>query len=220
MFRTLTLGASALAILATPLAASAQDNRDGTYVGSDGQVHQRGDRDGRDNRDNRDRDGRGYNGEIRDDRRDVRDERRDLRDARDNGDRRDIRDERGDLRQAQGDLNRDRQDRRDWRRYRNYDYNRPAPGQNAYYADQYYRDGRYYQPRRLGANDRIYRGQDNRYYCRRQDGTTGLIVGGLTGGVLGNVIAPGGSKGLGTVLGGLGGALLGRSVDRNNVTCR
>lgn len=110
--------------------------------------------------------------------------------------------------------------RRDWREYRRYDYNRLPPGTRGYYADQYYRDGRYYQPRRLSRNDRLYRGNDGRYYCRRSDGTTGLIVGGAAGGVLGHVIAPGGSKTLGTVLGALGGGLIGNSVDRNNITCR
>jgi hypothetical protein len=43
----------------------------------------------------------------------------------------------------------------------------PAHGKRAkehrYYADRYYRDGRYYQPRRLSYNDRIYRGADDRY---------------------------------------------------------
>ncbi|HPU16175.1 MAG TPA: hypothetical protein PK808_08815, partial [Polymorphobacter sp.] len=54
-----------------------------------------------------------------------------------------------------------------WKNYRYYSYNRPAPGQTRYYANQYYRDGRYYQPRYVAVNERIYRGQDNRYYCRR-----------------------------------------------------
>lgn len=103
--------------------------------------------------------------------------------------------------------------------FRRYDYNRPDPRYGNYQADRYYRQGNYGN-RRLGNNDRIYRGRDNRYYCRRDDGTTGLIIGGLGGGVLGNIIAPGGSKTLGTILGGGAGALLGRSVDRNNVTCR
>lgn len=89
-----------------------------------------------------------------------------------------------------------------------------------YYADNYYRDGPNYTERRLARNDRIYRGRDGRYYCRRNDGTTGLIVGGAAGGLLGNIIAPGGSKTLGTILGGLGGAAIGTSVDRNQVTCR
>ena len=113
-----------------------------------------------------------------------------------------------------------REDLRDWRQYRNYDYNRLPRGRNAYYADQYYRDGRYYQPRKLGRNDRIYRGQNGRYYCRRNDGTTGLIIGGIGGGVLGNVIAGGGSRLLGTLIGAGGGALLGQQVDRGNVVCR
>lgn len=82
------------------------------------------------------------------------------------------------------------------------------------------RDGRYYQTRSLGRNDRVYRGRDNRYYCRRNDGTTGLIVGGLAGGALGNVIAGGGSRLLGTLIGAGGGALLGQSVDRGQVRCR
>src|SRR5690349_5040055 len=49
--------------------------------------------------------------------------------------------------------------REDWRNYRRYDWNRPAAG-GYYYADQYYRDGRYYPIRRLSRNDRIYRGRD------------------------------------------------------------
>lgn len=131
--------------------------------------------------------------------------------------RREVREERRELRQARREY---KQAKRDYRQYRRYDYNRFEPGYRGYYADRYYRDGNYYQPRRLSYNDRVYRGQDGRYYCRRSDGTTGLIVGGLAGGVLGNVIAPGGSKTLGTVIGAVAGGALGRSVDRNNVTCR
>ena len=72
----------------------------------------------------------------------------------------------------------------------------------------------------MNRDDRIYRGRDNRYYCRRSDGTTGLIIGAVGGGVLGNIIAPGGSKTLGAPLGGGVGAVLGSSIDRGNVTCR
>ena len=107
----------------------------------------------------------------------------------------------------------------DQRGYAAYDYNRPDPRYGSYRPERYYRqDG--YAPRTLGPADRIYRGGDGRYYCRRNDGTTGLVIGGLGGGVLGNLIAPGGSKTLGTVLGGVGGALLGRGIDRNGTTCR
>lgn len=107
-----------------------------------------------------------------------------------------------------------------WHNYRNYSYNHPAPGQTHYYANQYYRDGSYYQPRAVGYNERIYRGQDNRYYCRRSDGTTGLIIGGLSGGSLGAALAPGGSQTLGALVGGTLGALIGSSIDKNSVTCR
>ena len=73
--------------------------------------------------------------------------------------------------------------------------------------------------RRLNDNDRVYRGQNGQYYCRRSDGTTGLIVGAIAGGVLGNIIAPGDSKTLGTVLGAIGGAVAGRAID-SGVRCR
>lgn len=124
-----------------------------------------------------------------------------------------------DRREARRDYYRDAH-RDGWREYRRYDYNRHDPSYGGYYADRYYRDGSYYRPRSLAYNDRIYRGQDGRYYCRRPDGTTGLIVGGLAGGVLGNVLAPGDSKTLGTVIGAVGGGLLGRALDRDRVTCR
>lgn len=111
-----------------------------------------------------------------------------------------------------------RQTNRNWQQYRNYDYNRYAPGQTTYNADEYYRSGS--QVRRLGANDRIYRGQSGQYYCRRPDGTTGLIIGGIAGAVLGSAIAPGNSNTIGALLGGAGGALAGRAIERNNVRCR
>lgn len=157
-------------------------------------------------------------------------ERWDYRQAQRYGDRRDVQDERRDVKRAEREYRQDardfnrfqqqrRQDARYWDQGRNYGYNRPDPRFNGYYADNYYRGGNY-QPQRLNVNDRIYRGNDNRYYCRRSDGTTGLLVGAIGGGVLGNVIAPGGSKTLGSIIGGSLGAVLGKSVDRNNVTCR
>jgi hypothetical protein len=42
----------------------------------------------------------------------------------------------------------------------------------------YDRQGRYVQPRAVRANDRVWRGNDGRYYCKRDNGTTGLIIGG------------------------------------------
>lgn len=74
-----------------------------------------------------------------------------------------------------------------------------------------------YRERRLGRNDRIYRGRDGRYYCRRNDGTTGLVIGAIAGGLLGNAL---GGDTLGTLLGAGGGALVGQQIDRGNYRCR
>jgi hypothetical protein len=184
--------------------------------------------------DHNDRDGRydrqyASRGEVERSRARVEDERRDYYQAQRYGDRRDVKEERRELERAQREYRKDakdfnryrsqRQDARYWNQGQYYNYNRPDPRYNGYYADNYYRGGNY-QAQRLNVNDRIYRGQDNRYYCRRSDGTTGLLVGAIGGGVLGNVIAPGGSKTLGSIIGGSLGAVLGQSVDRNNVTCR
>ena len=90
-----------------------------------------------------------------------------------------------------------------------------------YDASRYYRSGNY-QERALSADDRVYAGNDGRYYCKRSDGTTGLIVGAAGGGVLGNVIDGGHSRTVGTLLGAAIGGLAGRAVDQNNsqVRCR
>jgi len=109
--------------------------------------------------------------------------------------------------------------RQDWRNYNRYDWNRPGPG-GYYYADQYYRDGRYYRERRLTRYDRIYRGRDGRYYCRRGDGTTGLIIGAGVGALIGNSLDGGRSSLLGTLIGAGAGAAIGREVDRGLVRCR
>jgi glycine zipper 2TM protein len=120
------------------------------------------------------------------------------------------------------DRHEDRRDRREDRWDRRED-RRDRYGARADYWDaaRYYRrDDRRYRPRRLGRYDRIYRGSDNRYYCRRDDGTTGLIIGGISGGVLGHIIAPGGSKTLGAIIGAGAGALIGRAIDDGDVVCR
>ena len=109
--------------------------------------------------------------------------------------------------------------RQDWRNYRRYDWNKPAAS-GYYYADQYYRDGRYYRERRLSRYDRVYRGNDGRYYCRRSDGTTGLIIGAGVGALIGNSLDNGRSSILGTLIGGAAGAAIGREVDRGQVRCR
>lgn len=106
--------------------------------------------------------------------------------------------------------------RRNWHRY-NYDHF--ERGEHHYYPERYYRSHGY-RPIRVTRHTRIYRGYNGRYYCRRSDGTTGLIVGAALGGVLGNAVSDGRSSLLATVLGAGAGGLLGRSIDRGNVTCR
>lgn len=84
----------------------------------------------------------------------------------------------------------------------------------------YYSDGRYREPRRLTRNDRVWRGNDGRYYCKRGNGTTGLIIGAAGGALLGREIDGGRDRTLGTVLGAAGGGLLGREIDRGGARCR
>ena len=87
-------------------------------------------------------------------------------------------------------------------------------------SDRYDRSGRYRNPRRLSRNDRVWRGRDGRYHCRRDNGTTGLVIGAAVGGLAGHEIAGRGDKTLGAVIGAVGGGLLGRSIDRGDLKCR
>lgn len=93
----------------------------------------------------------------------------------------------------------DDDDDRDWRRGRGYD------------------DRRYY---RSGNGIRYWRGDDGRYYCKRSNGTTGLIVGAAGGALLGRAIDTRGERATGTILGAAAGALIGREIDRGRVRCR
>ncbi|PLK26564.1 glycine zipper 2TM domain-containing protein [Novosphingobium sp. TH158] len=101
--------------------------------------------------------------------------------------------------------------RRGWNndgRYGNYGY-----GNDGYYGRGYG------EP--VYRNTRVWRGDDGRYYCRRNNGTTGLLIGGVVGGVLGNEIAGRrGDRTLGAILGAGAGALLGREIDRSGSRCR
>ncbi len=82
-----------------------------------------------------------------------------------------------------------------------------------------------YQPRdgygeQANYNTRVWQGDDGRQYCRRSDGTTGLLIGGAAGALLGRELAGNGDRTLGTILGAAGGALLGREVEKRVVRCR
>lgn len=105
----------------------------------------------------------------------------------------------------------------------------PAHGRRAHEAEgrHYERNarlydsrGRYYQPRRITRNDYVWRGNNGQYYCKRSNGTTGLIIGAGVGALLGRTIDNSGDRALGTILGAAGGGLLGRSIDRGDLRCR
>lgn len=82
-----------------------------------------------------------------------------------------------------------------------------------------YRDGRQ-DAQRINADTRIWRGDDGRYRCKRDDGTTGLLIGAAAGAVIGSEVAGRNDRTLGAILGGLGGAFLGREIDRSDYRCR
>jgi hypothetical protein len=96
------------------------------------------------------------------------------------------------------------------------------PYATEYDAARYYRDDPRYRERYLTAQDEVYRGSDGRYYCRRSDGTTGLIVGAGAGALLGNALDGGRNRTAGTLVGGALGAILGRTVEQSqsDVRCR
>ncbi len=57
-------------------------------------------------------------------------------------------------------------------------------------------------------------GKDGKRYCRRSDGTIGLIAGGVAGALIGRTIDTRGDRTLGTLGGAALGALAGREVDK------
>jgi Glycine zipper 2TM domain len=96
----------------------------------------------------------------------------------------------------------------------------PSLEQSSEYRGKKYRRG-YRQGYRDASNGRgyydgpVWRGNDGRYRCRRDNGTTGLLIGGATGALIGNEVAGRGDKLLGTIIGGAAGALLGREIDKS-----
>ena len=74
-------------------------------------------------------------------------------------------------------------------------------------AQRYDRNGNYIGP--------TWRGRDGRYRCRRSNGTTGLIVGGAAGALIGRAVDTRGERTTGTLIGAAAGALVGREVQRS-----
>jgi uncharacterized protein YcfJ len=69
-------------------------------------------------------------------------------------------------------------------------------------------------------NGRVWRDSNGRMRCRRGNGTTGLIIGGAGGALIGRSIDGGRNRTLGTVAGAAAGALLGREVQRSSRSSR
>ena len=86
--------------------------------------------------------------------------------------------------------------------------------------DRYDRHGRYRDPRPIRRSSRMWRGDDGRYYCERDNGTTGLVIGAGVGALAGHEIAGRGDRTLGAILGGAVGAIVGREIDRGSLKCR
>lgn len=66
------------------------------------------------------------------------------------------------------------------------------------------RDGRY--------KYKEWRGRDGRTYCRKSNGTVGLIIGGAGGALAGRAIDTHGDRTTGTILGAAAGALIGKEI--------
>ncbi|MBX3566112.1 MAG: glycine zipper 2TM domain-containing protein [Sphingomonas sp.] len=63
---------------------------------------------------------------------------------------------------------------------------------------------------------REWRGRDGKRYCRRSDGTTGLVVGAVGGALVGRTIDTRGDRSGGTIIGAIAGGLAGREIDRSS----
>ena len=66
---------------------------------------------------------------------------------------------------------------------------------------------------------RYWQGRDGRYYCKRSNGTVGLLIGGAAGALVGRAIDTRGDRATGTIVGAAAGALLGREVERSRARC-
>ena len=89
----------------------------------------------------------------------------------------------------------------------------PAAAKEREDYNRYYdRDGNYSGP--------TWRGNDGRMYCRKRDGTTGLVVGAVAGALVGRAIDGGRNRATGTIVGGVAGAIVGREVERSSNRCQ
>lgn len=81
-------------------------------------------------------------------------------------------------------------------------------------------DTGYRHSHRVDNGVQYWEGQDGRYYCKRSNGTVGLLVGGAAGALIGRAIDTRGSRATGTIVGAAAGALLGREVQKSRARAR
>lgn len=106
----------------------------------------------------------------------------------------------------------------------------PALAQHVRHADE--RDEKSYDPasryreepsyRILAPGERVYRARSGAYYCKRSDGSTGLIAGAVDGEMLGDAILPGHSRPAGPLIAEVLLRIEGQAYDRLNheIRCR
>lgn len=95
-----------------------------------------------------------------------------------------------------------------------------APAHGRRVKDLYDSRGWYIEPHVLTRRDRVWRGDDGKIHCRRENGTTGLVIGAAVGALAGHELAGRGDKTLGAIIGAAGGAVIGRAIDRGDLRCR
>jgi hypothetical protein len=99
-----------------------------------------------------------------------------------------------------------------WNKHRNRHHR--GRGHEARYANNF----AYGEP--VYRDTQVWRGNDGAFHCQKKDGTTGLIIGGAVGALLGREVDGGHDRTLGTILGGAAGALLGKEVAQGGSRCR
>ena len=107
---------------------------------------------------------------------------------------------------------------------RDDEYSEESGGKDAYHEDEAPEHDAYDHRDEAPEDERDYEGQtwrgdDGRLYCRRSDGTTGTIIGGGAGALIGRGIDTRGERGTGTIIGAIAGALIGRAIERG-ARCR
>jgi hypothetical protein len=95
----------------------------------------------------------------------------------------------------------------------------PDDPEGVYYPDEPNQQRRYQRGDTYRGDGQPWQGEDGQAYCRRSDGTTGTIIGGGAGALIGRGIDTRGRRGTGTILGALAGALIGRAIERGQ-SCR